>query len=937
VDSFSGGDISFRRNAIEKERTKWRLGEYPDMRFLRIRLAALFCVCTASMLAIPLLSAQNSARIQLDVKDPSGAGIPASGTLQFPGGPTQAFETDSTGSYTFDNVAAGHYRLNVSKTGFATQSLPIDVSAGVNISRTVTLELSAQASKVDVVEATPLAGTDLPIDQIPAPVQTATARDIEESGALDLSDLMNKRLGAVHVNQNQENPYQPDLSYRGYTASPLLGTPEGISVYMDGVRQNQPFGDIVAWDLIPKIAISEMALIPGSNPLFGTNTLGGAISIETKDGRSAPGTTLSISGGSFGRRAGEFEHGGSNSKGLSWYFAGNLFREDGWRQFSASEVRQVFAKAGYIRGNTSVNLSFGYAGNWLNGVGLQDTRFLARQWSSVNTVPDTTWNRSPSFNLSLKHDLTSRLVLSGNAYFRYIRADTTNGDLNDDAFDQSLFNLSAGDIAALNAAGYIGFPTTGNATSEPFPFWRCIAQGLEHSEPAEKCTGIIGNTFNKQNNWGLSGQLSWLIAGHRITAGAVWDRSSTIFQQATQFAYLNADGLTFTPIPFYEDGTSNRDDVPVDNRVNLHGGVNISSFYIGDTISLGRSLAVTVSGRYNRTAIDNKDRLPAVRDGSRGSLDGSYIFDRFNPAAGFTWNAPRFTTVYFNYGESNRAPTSIELGCADPNQPCNLPNALVGDPPLKQVVTRTFEAGLRSSPERTLRWSAGWFRAQNYNDLLFVASQQTGFGYFLNFGKTLRQGAEISVSGKIKHFRLGGNYTFLDATYQSPQTVAGTSNSLSDGGAGLEGDIQVLPGDQIPQMPRNILKAYAEYQPASKISIDLDFDAVGRSFARGNENNLAKPDGVYYLGQGFSPGYGVVDLGAHYQVQKHLQVFLQINNLLDHRYYTAAQLAPTPYDNARNFIPRPFPAVGGDFPIRHSTFFAPGAPIGAWGGIRVRF
>lgn len=903
----------------------------------RPRILLRVSACLAFSVAL-LLDAQNVAQIKIDVKDPSGTAITASGTLQSPGGSTQSFATDSAGAYTFNNVAAGHYRLQVAKTGFATQSVPIDVPAGQNVARTITLELSAQATKVDVVEATPLAGTDLPIDQIPAPVQTATARDIDESGALDLSDLMNKRLGAVHVNQNQENPYQPDLNYRGYSASPLLGTPEGISVYMDGVRQNQPFGDIVAWDLIPKIAISEMALIPGSNPLFGLNTLGGAISIETKDGRSAPGATLSINGGSFGRRAGEFEYGGANSKGLSWYLAGNLFREDGWRVLSPSEVRQAFAKVGYMQGNTSVNLSFGYADNWLTGNGLQDTRFLARHWSGVNSVPDITWNRSPSVNLSLKHNLTSRLILSGNAYFRYIRADTTNGDLNSDSFDESLYNLSAGDVAALNAAGYKGFPTTGNATTEPFPFWRCIAQALQHSEPGEKCDGVIGNTFNKQNNWGLSGQMSWAGAGHRVTAGAVWDRSSTIFQQGAEFAYLNPDRLTFTPIGFFEDGTSNINGVPQDNRVDLHGGVNTASFYIGDSISLGKSLTLTVSGRYNRTAIDNKDRLPLVTDGSRGSLNGSYVFERFNPAAGFTWNMTHFATVYFDYSESNRAPTSIELGCADPAQPCNLPNALVGDPPLKQVVTRTFEAGLRGSLENNLRWSAGWFHAENYNDLLFVSSPQTGFGYFLNFGKTLRQGAEISLSGKFRHFTLGGNYTFLDATYQSPQTVAGSSNSTSDGGPGLEGDINIVPGDQIPQMPRNIFKAYAEYEPTSKISIDLDFDAVGRSFARGNENNLDKPDGAYYLGEGFSPGYGVLDLGAHYQVHKRVQLFLQINNLLNHRYYTAAQLGPTPYDNAGNFIPRPFPAdAAGDFPLRKSTFFAPGAPIGAWGGIRFRF
>jgi len=886
-----------------------------------------------------VFSQSEAGELRIQVQDASGLAMEASGKLEGLASKTDlSFQTDPGGTYSFSSLSPGRYRLEISKAGFATQSVLIDVESGTPVSRTVMMALATQASRIDVVAATPLPGTDLPIDEIAAPVQTASARDLEQSGALDLSDLLNTRLSGVHINQNQENPYQPDVSYRGYTASPLLGTPEGISVYMDGVRQNQPFGDIVAWDLIPKIAISELALMPGSNPLFGLNTLGGAISIDTKNGYSQPGTNVQLSGGSFGRRAGEFEHGGSNRKGLSWYVAGNLFREDGWRQFSPSEVRQSFAKVGWQRRKTSIYLSGAYADNWLTGNGLQDTRFLAQHYSSVYSTPDITWNRSPSLNLSLRHDASSTLTFTGNAYFRYIRADTTNGDINSNSFDQSLYNLSPADVAALTAAGYTGFPTTGSAASEPFPFWRCIAQGLGQSEPVANCTGLITNTFNKQHNYGLSGQMSWLVAHNHVTAGAAWDRSSTIFQQGSQFGYLSADHLTITPINAFADGSTTQDGVPVDTRVDLRGLINTFSLYASDTLSLGKSLALTASGRYNRTTLDNTDRLPPVTDGSRGSLDGHDVFGRFNPAAGFTYIASRFATAYFSYSESSRAPTSIELGCADPNEPCNFPNALVSDPPLQQVVTRTLEAGVRGIMENNVRWSAGWFRGENYNDLLFVASQQTGFGYFTNFGQTRRQGLEINVSGRIKRLTIGGNYTFLDTTYQSFQTVDGGRNSANDGGLGVDGNITVQPGDRIPQVPRNIFKAYVEYQPTSKILADLDFDAVGRSFARGNENNLDQPDGIYYLGQGFSPGYAVVNLGAHYQVQKRTQFFVQIDNLLNKRYYTAAQLGPTPYDGNQNFIARPFPAdANGNFPIRTSTFFAPGAPIGAWGGIRFSF
>ena len=398
------------------------------------------------LLGAAVLDAQRpTGEIHLQIQDPSEAAVEASGRLQSLADRLErSFHTDGQGRYVFKSLPYGRYRLEVARRGFATQSVLIDVQSGTPISRTITLTLAAQASRVDVVAATPLAGTDLALDEIPSPVQTATARDIEQSGSLDLADLLNRRLNGVHINENQENPFQPDVNYRGYTASPLLGTPEGISVYMDGVRQNQPFGDIVAWDLIPKIAISEVALMPGSDPLFGLNTLGGAVSIQTKDGHSQPGVTLQVNGGSFGRRAGEFEYGGSNSKGLSWYAAGNLFREDGWRQDSPSEVRQVFGKAGWTRGRTSAALSFGYADNWLTGNGLQDSRFLAQSYSSVYSIPDVTWNRSPSLTLSVRHNATSNLTFSGNAYFRYIRADTTNGDINSGSFDESLYNLSAG-------------------------------------------------------------------------------------------------------------------------------------------------------------------------------------------------------------------------------------------------------------------------------------------------------------------------------------------------------------------------------------------------------------------------------------------------------------------------------------------------------------
>ena len=899
------------------------------------------------ILSLPiLLYAQGlGGEIRVEVKDPSGAAMQASGRLDnLQTGASRSFQTDGNGKFTLGDLAFGRYRLEVSGPGFSTRSLLVDVQSTKPVTRTITMALGVESARVDVVAATPLAGSGLSLQEMPGPVQTATGQDLSNSGSLDLSDFLNRRLSGVNINENQENPFQSDLNYRGYTASPLLGTPEGISVYMDGVRQNQPFGDVVSWDLIPRIAISDVTLVPGSNPLFGLNSLGGAVSIETKDGRSKPGTSIAVSGGSFGRRAVEFEHGGSSSRGLNWYVAGNLLHDDGWRIKSPSDVRQMFGKLGWQGAKTTVSLSFAYADNYLTGNGLQEQRLLAKDYSSGYTYGDTTTNRSPFFNLGVRHAATGTLTLSANAYFRYIRADSVNPNLNTDSLDESVYQPTAADQAALTAAGYTGFPTSGaNASNTPFPYWRCIAQGLQHAEPIEKCNGIIVRSFTKQNNYGLSGQATWSTSpgGRRnqFTVGSAWDRSSLSFQQGAQFGYINPD-YTVTPIDSFEDGSTNQDGQPVDTRVNLHGLPQTWSIYATDTLSIGNTWSFTVSGRYNRTTIDNRDRIDP--SGGPGSLDGQYTFDRFNPSAGVTFRPARFVNLYASYAESSRAPTSIELGCADPDNPCNLPNALAGDPPLKQVVTRTFEAGLRSGQvESRLSWSAGWFRAANYNDLLFVTSGVTGNGYFKNFGRTLRQGAEVHLSRRMNRFTLGGNYTFLSATYESAEFVDGSGNSTNDsalaGSPGMDGVIRIQPGDRIPLIPQHMFKAFADARITRKFSADLDFVAVSRSYARGNENNQSQPDGNYYLGPGTSPGYGVVNLGAWYQVHKRAQIFAQIDNLLDHRYYTAAQLGPTGFTSQGTFIARPLPPVDGNYPLVHATFYAPGAPFGVWGGIRFHF
>lgn len=894
-------------------------------------------LCAVGLVCSLLRAQPPAGEIRLSVQDSSGAAMQAAGKLG-----TQNFQTDAQGHYTFTNVPYGRYRLEVSQAGFATQAAAIDVQSATPILRTITLSPAVAGSRIDVVETTPLPGVDLTKDQIASPIQTATAADIDNSGALDLSDFMNRRLNGVHLNDMQGNPFQPDVNFRGYTASPLLGTPEGISVYLDGVRQNQPFGDVVSWDLIPTNAISEITLIPGSNPVYGLNTLGGALSVQTKDGVTNPGFDGKVTYGSSGRKAVQAQYGGGKATGFNYFLAANAFHESGWRYDSPSDVRQGFGRFGWRTDKTDLALTASYAYNTLIGNGLQDYRLLDANYTSVYSIPDSTANRSPSFNFIARHAFSNALTFSGNAWFRNIRTESIDANFNDDAIGQSIYQPTPQEQAILSAAGYTGFRTSGaNVTNTPFPKWPCIAEALSLGDPDQTCDGITIYSKEVQNEYGVSGQLTWItspeVGRNQLTAGAALDRGSIDYTQNTGYGYVNPN-YTLTSVPAWQS----------DSAVSLHGLTPNWSLFFTDTLTLLKNVNLTVSSRYNRFTVDNSDRINPTP--GPGSLDGDYIFQRFNPAVGLTWSPLSFLNVYGSYTQGSRAPTSIELGCADPNNPCSLPNALASDPPLQQVVTSTWEAGLRGKPEipflHNLNWNLGAFRAENHNDILFVAAPQTGTGYFQNFAKTRREGVDADLDGRIARVTWGLDYTFLAATYQSTETLDGSANDSNNlalaGYPGLPGVITVQPGDRIPLVPKQTGKAYADIEVTKKLVLDFNEVAISSSYARGNENNAYQADGVYYLGPGVSPGYAITNFHAHYDLTRRLQLGVQIDNLFNHHYYTAAQLANTALTAQGAVQSLPFPVYSegpyaGSAPAQSATFFTPGAPRRAWVELRLKF
>ncbi|CAM4126132.1 TonB-dependent receptor [Roseateles saccharophilus] len=747
-----------------------------------------------------------------------------------------------------------------------------------------------QLERVEVVGMSPVAGLGLPRDQIAANVQTARAADIERSQAADLTSFMNRRLGSVYLNEMQGNPLQPDVNFRGYTASPLLGSQQGLSLYVDGVRLNQPFGDVVSWDLVPKVAIASVTLNPGSNPLFGLNTLGGALSVQTKDGLKNAGSALQLQAGAFGRRTAEFEHGGSTDEGGHWFVAGNKFREDGWRVDSPSDVNQLFGKLGHRGADSELTLSAALASTDLNGNGLQEQRLLARDRASVYTRPDNTKNRAALVNLALSQALGEHWTLAGNAYARAILSRSFNGDLNDDALGQP---------------GDAGIPN-----------------------------GVIHRSRTQQRNAGFNAQLGYdgplLGLASKSLLGAAADFSASHFTQDAELGDLNPDR-----------SVSGSGEMPADSRVDLLGRTRTLSLFASSVLTLGPATHLSLSGRYNDSRLRNRDAINP--GGGPGSLDGRQRFSRFNPAIGLSFDPVAGVNAWAGIGQGSRDPSSVELGCADPANPCRLPNAFAGDPPLKQVVTTTVEAGLRSAAGAPLAWNLGLFRSDNRDDLLFVADDAAGFGYFKNFGRTRRQGIELGLSVQpARGLTAGANLTLLDASYRSAETVNGASNSSNDtasaGRPGVDGNIAIRPGDRIPLVPRRMLKLYADLDLGEAWSLGADAIATSGAPARGNENGQHRPDGVYYLGPGRSAGHAVLNVTAAWKPAKGIKLFAQVANLLDRAYSTAAQLGPTGFDAAGNFQGQPFPAnANGDHPLRHATFFAPGAPRSVSVGLKLGF
>jgi Outer membrane receptor proteins, mostly Fe transport len=765
---------------------------------------------------------------------------------------------------------------------------------------------------IEVVGVSPVPGGGIDREKVPANVQTIDASDLDHAKTPSLLDGMVQSLPGVSLSDQSGNAFQRSLDYRGFTASPVPGTVQGLAVYQNGTRINEAFGDVVNWDLIPEMAIARMTLMP-NNPLFGLNAIGGALSIDMKNGFNYHGTEAELRGGSYGRVSAGAQS-GYEKDNFSAYVAADTTYDRGWRDFSSSsQIRRMYVDLGARGDQTEFHVSFTGADNKLGAVVATPIEMLNQRWSSVYTWPQTTHLQLAMLQANAKWTPTDTLTLQGNAYLRSYRASHLDGNGSDaQPCDPAIDPALGGQLCI----GDGGTPINQNMA---------VINTLE----ANSALGQIDRNSTKSTSYGGSLQATSTsqLAGHdnHFVVGTSVDHGRSQFQASSELGTIDQN--------FFVTGTGVFIDQPAADviPVNLTAKNTYVGVYATNTFDITSQLSFTAGGRFNLAQIDLQDET-----GNSPLLNSSNRFARFNPVVGLTYRITPGLTAYAGYSEANRAPTPLELGCSDPVNPCHIDNFLIADPPLKQVVSHTIEGGLRGEisgggasgeaapkmPRKAapvadngwrLRWGVGLFRTENTDDIINVASAVVpNFGFFQNAGTTLRQGVEAKVDLGWNRWTTYANYTFVDATYQSAiQTNDPVTGSV----------VNVLPGSHIPVIPAHRFKAGAEYRITDAWKLGADLNVIGSQYLLRDDSNIYPK----------VPAYWVVNLHTSYQLTKNVEVFGLVQNLFNQRYYSAGTLFNTGgFNNS---------TLGGNNLVTFNDprSMLPGMPLAVYAGLKATF
>ena len=701
-----------------------------------------------------------------------------------------------------------------------------------------------QTGKINVFSPGPLPSIGINQNIIPGFVQVIKSQDISEQPGVSLSDYLVNNAQGFSITEVGGNPWQPDLQFRGYSAGSIAGNPIGLSVYVDGVRENQPFSDVMLWDTVPMWAMSGTQVVAGSNPIYGLNTLGGALALQTKNGKLFNKGTISTTAGSWDRTSGLIEYGGVlEDSNIDYYFGYNHTSENGWRDYSPSHLNQAFAKLGKDFENGRVEISYTGAHNNLIGNGLVPGFLMGADNSGINTVPDLTENRYHKLNLGITQFIDETTMFSANAYYVSSNRYTLNGDLE--------FEVEDG---AMDWGTY-------DAVDDEWD-----------NEPE----GEIRTTKTKQDKYGVSAQLTLSddLFGKKnhLVMGSVLETSLIGFKQGEYEGELLDNRRIIVDDPAYDAATY------------LSGRTKTFGVYAVDTLSLNEHWHVTGGLRYNYTQVDNSDRLNG--NAAAETLTAKQGWGRINPTIGVTYKPNDNYSTYVNYSESNRAPTSIELGCSNPAAPCTLPTQMADDPPLRDVVAKTYEVGARGQLANELTWNISMYHSYNHDDLQFISTSATnGMGYFDNVGRTRRDGIDVGLAGKglfslihLSGLSWNASYGFVHATFDSDLEMAQEVNTSAVGD-----NINIKKGDLLTNIPMHRLKLRLNYEVNDKFRVGTNLVGFSKSYMLGNENQKHNGDGEI-------PGYFILNMDANYKVAPKWNLAFKAINLLDHDYYTGGRL-----------------------------------------------
>jgi len=744
-----------------------------------------------------------------------------------------------------------------------------------------------QLPTFDVVATTPLGGGEIDVAKSPFAVWQTNSQDAQTFNDTTLPDTLARSAPGVTVGNVSGNEFEPDLFYRGFDATAVTGTPQGLAVYQNGTRINEAFGDVVNWDLIPQIAIDKTTII-AANPIFGLNALGGAVTVTMKNGFTWQGFETDAEVGSFVRAQEQIQY-GKQFGNWSIYAAASQINDGGWRVAEASQLTNFYGDLGYKANGFESHLQL-TAGNTQFGVSaFTPIQQLQTNWGSVYTIPQTTYNQMVMLQWTGSYAYSPTLSFQGGAYFRQFNQQHVDGN-GTEVTPCPPFSCLNGSPVHDTLGGIIPDISQGGTLD--------LGED-DDNQTQSRSVGVSGQVVDTDKIFGRDNSL---------TVGTSLDYGWTHYTGSSQLGTISFTGNAFpvTVFPFFIDEPDSFLN-PIDVRANnTYVGV-----YALDTFNATDRLTLTGGGRFNFAAINLEGTNDAL-------LSGYSDYFHLNPTVGLTYKLTPDINFYAGYAMTNRTPTPLELGCASPTDPCIIDNFLSSDPPLKQVVGNTFELGFRGTNAFSqfglgpqwgkLQWSAGLFRTTLTNDILPVVSTFNGFGFYTNVGTTLRQGAEAGVQWTGDRWSAYANYTYIDAIYLTTFEEPSPNNPLAD----ANGNIPITNGTQIAGIPKNTVKVGVDYAVTPNWKVGADMVAASGQVIFGNENN-AVPQ---------VPGYAVFGVHTSYQYNKQVQLFGYVQNIFDQRYYTAGGLVQT-----GEFMTGPS--------ITNPQTFGPAKPVAIYGGIRI--